>query len=164
MGAVAGIDGKSSSSLYCPVCHEKSEYMDGTLDAQIAMAIINKDIDKLREYKKKYKGIEWEDDAPLSNVSDTRIVDRKADDTLQESEDLHSDILNYLNTVNMPMTFSDVNKKYKGNSPDEVADAVLNLIEDGRIKLVQEYFVVVRDVEELLSLKEKGGKKTRGSE
>ncbi len=159
VGAVAGIDGKTSTSLYCPVCHEESEYMDSALDSKITIAIINNNIDELRVLKAKYNGIEWEEG---SSSNETLINDEiKQQASVAKSDDVETDILNYLNSVNIPSTFSDVIKRYKNNSSKEISDAILNLIENGRIKMVQEYLIVVRDIEELLALKENGAERRK---
>lgn len=163
-GAVAGLDGKEKDIYHCPLCGEdtiKAMPTDESMD--IFNAILKNDIPKLRRYKTKYRNIEWNEN--ISGSTERHTETQSDRDSLQKGRseikstgNVTSDIKTYFRKVDAPVEFIEIlnDMKSLGYRQEDIKEAVLFLIENGVIKYRDGYFALVRDIDEMGTLKEKG--------
>lgn len=181
VGALAGADGKEVTVFYCPKCgarlhksmpeHEVSSIIRLLKEAKTS-AFAKSALDKMRE---KYPNMLWPEELDriwdevskhsrrndsASNESDNPfyVLQDANNQTISFSGDIKKDIKDYINSINAPVSYSEIKDSFQKSSYSEISiiDGVLDLIENGLIKYQGGYFGLVRDLDEMIQLKERG--------
>ena len=168
IGAVAGINGKSSQTYHCSECGQDAiTVMPEVIERYINEAVQKNDVRSLRDYKKQYPGIEWENTTSVTSQNETLSIEKNLIEERNEvivdkgnpSNDeisvstLENMIREYINEINAPVEKGDLCAKYEEQGRAKVQTAILNLKSKGKIKEVAEdIYVIVRDYEEMLRL------------
>lgn len=181
VGALAGANGKEVTVFYCPKCgarlhkcmpeYEISNILKLEKEARTS-AFSKAELDKLRV---KYPNMLWPEDldriwnkksdqherkSVFSNEQDkpSALSDDAKDQRIVFSGDIKKDIKDYLNNINAPVNYSEVKDHFQKSSYSEIViiNGLLDLVEDGLIKHYRDYFALVRDLGEMIQLKECG--------
>lgn len=181
VGALAGADGKEVTVFYCPKCgarlhkcmpeYEVSNILKLEKEARTS-AFSKAELDKLRV---KYPNMLWPEDldriwnkksdqherkSVYSNEQDkpSALSDDANNQRIVFSGDIKKDIKDYLNNINAPVNYSEVKDHFQKSSYSEIViiNGLLELVEDGLIKYYRDYFALVRDLGEMIQLKECG--------
>lgn len=181
VGALAGANGKEVTVFYCPKCgarlhkcmpeYEVSNILKLEKEARTS-AFSKAELDKLRV---KYPNMLWPEDldriwnkksdqherkSVFSNEQDkpSALSDDANNQRIVFSGDIKKDIKDYLNNINAPVNYSEVKDHFQKSSYSEIViiNGLLELVEDGLIKYYRDYFALVRDLGEMIQLKECG--------
>lgn len=182
VGALAGADGKEVTLFYCPKCGARLHKSMPENEVSIILRLLNEAktsafaksaLDKMRE---KYPNMLWPEEldhiwnevskhSERSNLASNEqdnpydvLSDASNNQTVDFSGDVKKDIKDYLNNINAPVSYSELKDSFKDSSYSEIAiiNGVLDLIENGLIKYQGGYFAIVRDLDEMIQLKECG--------
>ena len=181
VGALAGADGKEVTVFYCPKCgarlhkcmpeHEVSNIIRLLKDAKTS-SFAKSSLDKIKE---KYPNMLWPEELDRiwnevskhsarsnldSNEQDSPfdILSNGNNQSISFSGDVKKDIKDYLNVTNAPVRYSEIKDSFQKSTYSEIViiNGILDLIENGLIKYQGGYFALVRDLDEMIQLKEHG--------
>lgn len=171
VGAVAGINGKTSKVYHCSECgQDEITTMPEVIEGFIDEAIRKNNVFLLKDYKNQYPGIEWVDTTPTNPSEETTTPVNKAIEEKRTAKTSDKDkttnkevsvaalsnmIREYMNEMNAPVERDDLYVKYDELGRAKVQEAIYDLKGKGKIKEVAEgVFVIVRDYEEMQRLAE----------
>ena len=171
VGAVAGINGKTSQVYHCNECgQDEITIMPDVIEGFINEALQKNDVRSLKDYKKQYPGIEWEDTISVASqveasMPEKHVIEEKRNNVSIDNSNtskkeisisaLENMIREYINEMNAPVEKEDLCAKYEEIGRAKVQTAILSLKSRGKIKEVAEdVYVIVRDYEEMQRLAE----------
>ena len=165
VGAVAGISGKEKQIYHCPMCGENTTSIMPSNEAMdIFNALLKKDTEKLRQLKTRYRNIEWAEETTHTTpdkLDQTGVYvsrDVKSNEENWRTGDVFADIKTYLRKMDAPVDYQELSAALIGQKYDQkvVKYTLLSLVEQGLVKYKSGYFALVRDIDEMEALKEKG--------